>query len=94
MATINDLPKIEGIRDHFRGEIYGQISELLSRRGVFGDRNDPLYRESLEILAQANGLPDIVFDGTLSPGEKDLRIETTVQDLYRRLADLRAALTL
>lgn len=93
MATINDLPKIEGIREFFRGEIYGPISALLSRRGVFGDRNDPLYRESLEILGMANSLPDVVLDEYLTPAEKDARIENAVRDLHRRLADLRAALS-
>lgn len=92
MATINDLPKIEGIRDFFRGEIYGEISNMLSRRGIFGDRSNLLYVQSLEILADANALIDIVLDEALSPEEKDARIEASVCDLHRRLAEVRAAL--
>jgi len=92
MATINDLPKIEGIRDFFKGEIYGEVSSLLDKKGCFGDCNNPLYSRSLDILAGANELVDICFDEALSPQERDVVIEQKLEVLYKELADLKKEL--
>ena len=89
MATINDLPKIEGIRDFFRGEIYGEIGTLLEAKGVFGDRNSHLYMESIHIMSKSNELIDIVLDDKISPETKDELIEESVQNLYKKLAALK-----
>lgn len=92
MATINDLPQIEGIRDFFRGELYGEVGDLLWDKGVFGDKSSPLYLESLEIMDMADGLVDVVLNDEISPETKDEIIEKTTQDLYQKLADLKAVL--
>lgn len=92
MATINDLPKLEGIRDFFRSEIYGEVGKLLEAKGVFGDRSDPLYMESLSIMGEANKLVDILWNDGRSSEEKDQYIEKTVQQLTERLAVLKQKL--
>lgn len=92
MATINNLPQIEGIRDFFRGEIYGEVSKLLETKGFFGNHDNPLYIESLDILCEANRLVDIIFDDGISPDAKNTLIEASVQNLHRRLATLKEKL--
>ena len=92
MATINDLPKIEGIRDFFKSEIYGEVSGLLTKKGCFGDHDNPLYMRSIDILGRANGLIDICMDENLSPQEKDVLIEKETAGLYKELADLKKEL--
>jgi hypothetical protein len=92
MATINELPKIEGIRDFFKSEIYGEVSTLLTKKGCFGDRDNPLYERSLNILAEANSLIDICLDEHISPEEKDVMIENKAGYLYKELADLKKEL--
>lgn len=92
MATINDLPKLEGIRDFFVGEIYGEVGDLLIDKGFFYDKQHPLFLESLSILDNARGLVDIVFDDKISPEKKDEIIEATIQNLYEKLAELKAVL--
>ena len=92
MATINDLPQVEGLRDFFRGEVYGPIAALLQERGEFGDRGSGLYMESIAILGSANGLIDILYDDGLTAAEKDVRLEALTTELHGRLADLYAQL--
>lgn len=92
MATINDLPKVEGIRDFFVSEIYGEVSKLLSDRGYFGDENNEYYNQSIEIIAKARGLVDIVMDERIPSDEKDNIIERDVQALYTDLANLKSGL--
>lgn len=92
MATINDLPQVEGISNFFRGEIYGEVGNLLLDKGVFGDKNSPLYLESLEIMDTACGLVDVVLNDEISNETKDKIIEKTTKDLFERLAALKAAL--
>lgn len=88
MATINDLPKLEGIRDYFVGEIW----DLLIEKGCFGNHSSPLYMEALSIMDDARNLVDIVFDDKISPEAKDERIENTTQSLSKRLTTLKATL--
>lgn len=92
MATINDLPKVEGIRDFFVSEIYGEVSKLLSDRGYFGDENNEYYNKSIEIIGKARGLVDIVMDERIPSDEKDNIIERDVQALYTDLANLKSGL--
>ena len=92
MATINDLPKVEGIRDFFVSEIYGEVSKLLSDRGYIGDENNEYYNQSIEIIGKARGLVDIVMDERIPSDEKDNIIEREVQALYTDLANLKSGL--
>lgn len=92
MATIDDLPKAEGIRDFYRGEIYGEIGDLLIDKGVFGDKENCLYQESLNILDMAYSLPDVILNDSISPEEKDEIMEKRTRELAERLSALRAAL--
>lgn len=93
MATINDLPKVEGIRDFFVSEIYGEVGDLLIDKGYFGDHNNEYYMKSLDILDNARNLVDIVMDERRSSDEKDKIIEARVSALYKDLADLKSVLT-
>lgn len=92
MATINDLPKVEGIRDFFVSEIYGEVTDLLTQKGFFGDRENEYYKQSLNILGKSRGLVDIVMDERIPNDEKDVIIEREVQDLYNDLANLKSGL--
>ena len=85
MATINDLTKLEGLQDFFISEIYGEVSKALEEKGFFGDRSNPLYIKSLEIIGFARKLPDLY-------NESDDVIEEHVNKLYKELADLKAEL--
>lgn len=92
MATINDLPKVEGIRDFFVSEIYGEVSDLLTQKGYFGDRNNEYYKQSLDIIRKSRGLVDVVMDDRIPNDEKDVIIEREVQTLYNDLANLKSGL--
>lgn len=92
MATINDLPKVEGIRDFFVSEIYGEVTELLTQKGYFGDRNNEYYKQSLDIISKSRGLVDVVMDDRIPNDEKDVIIEREVQALYNNLANLKSGL--
>lgn len=93
MATIDDLPRVEGIRDFYRGEIYGEISDLLIDKGYFFNKNHPLFLESLSIMDLADSLVDVVLNDSIAPEKKDEIIEAAVQSLSQRTAALRATLT-
>ncbi len=92
MASVNDLPKIEGIRDFFVGEIYGDITTSLVDKGYFGDKSNAYYMKSLDITAKARGLVDMFLNSNLSDSDKDRMIEATVNELYKDLADLKESL--
>ena len=85
MASINDLPKLEGLQDFFIGEIYGPVSAALENKGYFGDHSNPLYMKSLDIIGLARQIPDLY-------NETDDVIEELVNKLYKELADLKAEL--
>ena len=93
MATIHDLPRVEGIRDFYRGEIYGEISDLLIDKGYFFGKDHPLFLESLSIMDLADSLVDVVLNDSITPEKKDEIIEAAVQSLAQRTATLRATLT-
>ena len=92
MATVNDLPDLEMIRDSYVRQIYGEIRELQEKKGVFGDFDAPLYARGLEILGRARALPEICLREDLTPAERDELIRESIQWLSAEFSSLRTAL--
>ena len=92
MYTINDISHIESLADSYVRQIYGDISRVLTEKGIFGDRSNPLYLQSLDIICRARGLTDVFFDTALSPEEADAKLRLALKTLDEDLSALQKAL--
>ena len=92
MYTINDIAHIEFLADSYVRQIHGDISRALTEKGIFGDKSNLLYLQSLDIICRARGLTDVFFDAALSPEEADAKLRLALKTLDEDLSALQKAL--
>ncbi len=83
-----EITNVEGLRDFLKEQIYETIYPYVLENNLNKEADNPLYLRIRKLIKRVNNLTTVYLNEKLSHEERNLQVQTYVNELYSELTDI------
>lgn len=88
MEKTNDITKLEGVRDFYKQQVYGDVFNYICEKQLLQNPDDVVCRTAFDLLEMADALPVVYLSDKISESEKKRLITQGMERMEQKLSTL------